>query len=309
MRVARLLLLVALLTAIGIGAKAQDITENATALIGNRLYTFAKTRTVQINTGDSSADNRGYVDRDLLLVPTKRRKDADTSVFEASSTQRFLAIDWKVCAGENGMALYQRVGIRHSDGSLRYRLLIPNLTAKIARGIAKDGEDQRDGVGWFLLINRWHGEDERYLDFIELASHEPDEIGRGSYDTKTGRMYLLPPPKITASSPRLPGEHFPQTRWRHLKPAEVDRMSYAQVRYAINEIYARHNHIFDVPEIYVYFRQFDWFRPGDRDIPRTRLESEELSSIERANLPLLRTRRNKLLGKSATWETKWEKDE
>jgi outer membrane protein assembly factor BamD (BamD/ComL family) len=88
----------------------------------------------------------------------------------------------------------------------------------------------------------------------------------------------------TASS--YPGERYPQTRQRLLTMADVAALSSAQLRYAINEMYARHGATFpSQPPIEAQFRKFSWYHPN----PMLTFEQIEdsFSQIERDNLALL----------------------
>lgn len=94
-----------------------------------------------------------------------------------------------------------------------------------------------------------------------------------------------------SSSPRTDnrsyeGERFPETRIRLLTESEASGMSFARLRYAINEIYARHGADFgSKQELRRQFAQFEWYRPQ----PGLSYDSieNELSSVERANIELL----------------------
>jgi YARHG domain len=88
-----------------------------------------------------------------------------------------------------------------------------------------------------------------------------------------------------------PGERYPQTRQRLLTMAEVDSLSYAQLRYAINEMYARHGAAFPSQRpIEAQFRKFPWYRPN----PTLTFEQIEasFSQMEKDNLELLRQARD-----------------
>ncbi len=93
---------------------------------------------------------------------------------------------------------------------------------------------------------------------------------------------------VSASPPEsYPGEKFPQTRLRALTEADVAGWSYAQLRYAINELYARHGATFSdrYEEIENEFRGFSWYKP----VPNRTLSQIEASfpEIELHNAKLL----------------------
>ena len=84
----------------------------------------------------------------------------------------------------------------------------------------------------------------------------------------------------------LNGEKFSQTRTRVITDEEASGMSFAKLRYAINEVYARHGADFDSkPELRNQFNQFDWYRPRT-GVSIDAIE-EDLSSVERGNIETL----------------------
>ncbi len=105
-------------------------------------------------------------------------------------------------------------------------------------------------------------------------------------------------PSAVGNDNSYPGEHYPQTRTSVLTQSDIASWNYANVRYAINEIYARHGFIFDKPEIASQFDQFTWYHP---DANKTRQAVElEMSSTEKANFALLAKRRDALVRSGAS---------
>jgi YARHG domain len=92
------------------------------------------------------------------------------------------------------------------------------------------------------------------------------------------------PPASTAPASE---EQFPETRNRLLTQNEVRSWSDAQLRYAINELYARGGYDFQNPEIKALFSRFTWYR--QRYVPgRTQpAAAAQLSRVEYVNLELL----------------------
>lgn len=68
---------------------------------------------------------------------------------------------------------------------------------------------------------------------------------------------------------------------RALTPADVAGLSAQQARLARNEIFARHGFRFRDRDLQAYFGQLSWYRPTS--------DSVELSSVERANVALLKS--------------------
>jgi len=94
-----------------------------------------------------------------------------------------------------------------------------------------------------------------------------------------------------APMPRLdqpatqPGERYPQTRIRLMSEDEVASWSVAQLRYAINEMYARHGLYFRSDATRKQFQQFNWYE-ANPNVSTETIESR-FTEIERANSRLL----------------------
>jgi nitrate reductase NapE component len=98
-------------------------------------------------------------------------------------------------------------------------------------------------------------------------------------------------PVEASPTPTLPiatgdGERFPYTRTRLITEQEAAAMSYTDLRYAINEMYARHGADFSSQRAIAHlFRQFEWYRPRT-GVPTSEIENE-FSETERANVLVL----------------------
>jgi formylglycine-generating enzyme required for sulfatase activity len=103
-----------------------------------------------------------------------------------------------------------------------------------------------------------------------------------------------PSPAVSTESSTMaasfPGEHYPITRLRQLDEHDVNRLDYAQLRYAINEMYARHGLVFADEEINKQFSRFSWYRP-QRGKTMDDVEAD-FSLLEHANVQLLGAIRN-----------------
>lgn len=91
----------------------------------------------------------------------------------------------------------------------------------------------------------------------------------------------LPSPAAVANP--FPGERYPVTRQRLLTPVDVGQWTSGQIRYAINEMFARHGATFAKEELKRVFAGFSWYRP-DPAATFDLIERERFSGIERANL-------------------------
>ena len=87
------------------------------------------------------------------------------------------------------------------------------------------------------------------------------------------------------SSNPFPGERFPGTRLNLLTDQGVSGLTASQLRYAINEMYARHGADFRDREIKQWFTQFAWYRPQ----PGLNYDDAEksFSYVETTNVKLL----------------------
>jgi hypothetical protein len=82
------------------------------------------------------------------------------------------------------------------------------------------------------------------------------------------------------------GERFPQMRRRLLRKTDIENWSYAQLRYAINETYARHGATFHDQAIEKQFQQFAWYKPHpERSIEQI---EDSFSDQEKKNIDLER---------------------
>src|SRR5260370_41399949 len=81
------------------------------------------------------------------------------------------------------------------------------------------------------------------------------------------------------------GERFPQLRQRLLTKPDIENSSYAQLRYAINETYARHGATFHDQAIEKQFKQFVWYK-AHHERSLEQIESS-FSEQEKKNIALL----------------------
>ena len=96
-------------------------------------------------------------------------------------------------------------------------------------------------------------------------------------DTSTGQLISMPNDTATSYG-------YPDSGTRAWSYADVNGMTAGQVRYAINEIYARHGYIFKNENWLIYFKQKSWYTP---QIPNAQFTDAYLSSTEIANVKLL----------------------
>lgn len=94
------------------------------------------------------------------------------------------------------------------------------------------------------------------------------------------------------STEPFPGEHFPETRTRELSPDEIDNWEFKEVRYAINELFARHGASFKTDFIRKEFEKQSWYSAVPGRSPQNMLGL--LTEIEKRNLKVLGDRRREL---------------
>jgi S1-C subfamily serine protease len=98
--------------------------------------------------------------------------------------------------------------------------------------------------------------------------------------------------RLGATKP-LPGERYPETRYMSFDnyPNDAENLTYEELRYAINEVYARHGATFpNHPDIQNTFSTFAWYQPKEgRSLDQI---EEDFSTIERANIRTMGDIRN-----------------
>lgn len=96
-------------------------------------------------------------------------------------------------------------------------------------------------------------------------------------DASTGQLISIPNDTATSYA-------YPDSGSRVWSYGDVNGMTAGQVRYCINEIYARHGYIFANENWLNYFKQKAWYTPS---IPKAQFTDAYLNSTEVANVKLL----------------------
>jgi hypothetical protein len=102
-----------------------------------------------------------------------------------------------------------------------------------------------------------------------------------------------------ASLAGIQGERFPETRTVEVNPESVLMLSMAQLRYAINEMFARHGATFNDPAIASFFRDKPWYFARAGRSPG-QIERSLFSDIERRNFKILSSEWERRLATSAS---------
>ena len=128
-----------------------------------------------------------------------------------------------------------------------------------------------------------HEEIEMRVEFID-SHKKPMEI-TGTAANPNPRKGMPNETIPSLNSTRLPGERFPQTRLYVLAPSDLNHFDNDSLRYAINEMYARHGADFKNEELRRLFAAHSWYKPVSG---RTYDQTEELfTELETTNLKAL----------------------
>ncbi len=235
-----------------------------------------------VNTGTTSPASGGakvgYGFRDL-------RRQVGAQVLSAAGPLEFAL---EGAGMENGLFTFfflsgirEKTADRNGDGAITVTELFSFVSGKVIE--LSEGVQQPR----FRHANR-------AFDFV-LAGKEPSP---GTVpQTLVARPPVLAPPQAPvaamARAPRLEGRRYPEASERLLTEAEVKAMSFGQLRYAINELYAVYGFAFSsasAAEIRKHFSQFSWFQPD----PAMTMEliDQRMSEIERRNIEILAAERN-----------------
>lgn len=118
------------------------------------------------------------------------------------------------------------------------------------------------------------------------ATTSVQPLYRASLDTSTASTL---PDRGHLTVQNWQGEHFPQTRTNYLQEADIQDWSYSGVRYALNEMYARHGYLFKDSPLRHQFQKFSWYHPVST-VTSADIEAQ-FTPRESANQRLLAARR------------------
>ena len=185
-----------------------------------------------------------------------------------SSAQRRYAIN----------EVYARHGLLFGDVNLRKQFL-PYSWYKPEPG--KSGDQIRQSFSSTEKRNV-----ERLALAREVAKGATKSSGNVDSDVESVPPYHSP---YKIGSKGLMGERFPETRLDVLNIDDLEGMTDAQLRYAINEIYARHGFNFGDMALRKQFLQFGWYKPKP-GVAMATIE-KSFSARERDNLSKLNDER------------------
>ena len=128
------------------------------------------------------------------------------------------------------------------------------------------------------------------------STTHPSVAREANGNNKLDAEKLPAQPEAAVKAPndaKMVGERFPETRLRLLNGADLSRMDAEGLRYAINEMYARHGADIKNDTMRQQFAKLNWYHPI---FNRSYDEAESaFSSIETENLKLLGKRRDELM--------------
>lgn len=200
---------------------------------------------------------------------TKTRVLTNAEIARLSSAQHRYAIN----------EIYARHGFNFGDVSLRKQFL-PYAWYKPVPGMTQTQAQKR-----------FSKTEKRNVDRLslarEVAGNNADDSDDNPAPGLNQRDYASP---YKIGSQGLAGEHFPETRLDALDDGDAYAMTDAQLRYAINEIYARHGFNFGDMALRKQFLKFGWYHPKP-GVAMTAV-AKTFSPRERVNAQLLTQERD-----------------
>lgn len=130
------------------------------------------------------------------------------------------------------------------------------------------------------------GAEETLDTFEEMTSYEHiEEIGGEDY---TFASEIMPETGSDYMAEIAQGEYIlPESSSRYLTERDLEGLTKEQLRFARNEIYARHGRIFDSEDLASYFNSKDWYHGT---VQASEFRESHLSQIEKDNIQLIKKR-------------------
>ncbi|HEY3661602.1 MAG TPA: YARHG domain-containing protein [Chthoniobacterales bacterium] len=123
----------------------------------------------------------------------------------------------------------------------------------------------------------------------EVASNEADNASpneSADATTETSETAEGEAAAPAEESNDLEGEKFPATREEEITVADANELELSDIRYAINEMLARHGANFKDAKVRATFADFSWYQPRT-DVSMDDIEAE-FSDVEKNNIAVLR---------------------
>jgi hypothetical protein len=110
------------------------------------------------------------------------------------------------------------------------------------------------------------------------------ENGRCQIISETGRV-IERKQLLASNADPFPGERFPESRTRMMDSGKINSMTQDNVRYAINELFARHGAWLAKDDVRAEFERLPWYKP-QKGVSLDEIE-KRFTDIEKANLDAL----------------------
>lgn len=105
---------------------------------------------------------------------------------------------------------------------------------------------------------------EKKSKYVVKSAGEPSQNSSAKSNAKKVSVSSAEIPSRMRSKEVFEGERFPETRLREISADEVVALSDDDLRYAINEMYARYGMTFRDKNYQANFEGFKWYRPDDK---------------------------------------------
>ena len=164
------------------------------------------------------------------------------------------------------------------------------LENMVELGVSENKDPRILGVVYLIHKRGWTTAD--------TSTADTSTADTSTADTSTANTSAAEPTTTQVSSTTMSasesmrGERYPETRLRPLSESDIANMSKDELRYAINEMYARHGLTFHDKSYQAKFERYEWYKP-DADLTMDQVE-DAFTDIERDNVKLLGDRRNSL---------------
>ena len=117
----------------------------------------------------------------------------------------------------------------------------------------------------------------------ESSEAASEESGDAAAETEAAEV------ETSAATAGEDGQIFPDSSSQIIDAARIKALSDADLKYAINEIYARHGYIFKSDDLKNYYKQFSWYHES---VPASQFTTSMFNSTEHANVDAMQAERD-----------------
>lgn len=122
-------------------------------------------------------------------------------------------------------------------------------------------------------------------EFVDANNHDTDVLSESEEEIEETNFSTQEERALNES-----GEIFPDSATVILDDGEINTLSDENLRYAINEIYARHGYIFKDSGLQAHYSQFSWYQPT---IDSSSFSMDIFNTTEKSNLEKLQAERDR----------------